>query len=176
MASARRRVASFSAVTPPGKRMARPGPGRRLTSQLGSAQGDHRAARGEVEGNKVRRAVVDFLGSRAVPLDGSLRTLRALRDELPPELWVQEMSVTRTRARDGGAPKIVVEGKGKELNGVDAGRVYQQFNASFNAHFLIQGASVEVETPTPEKQGEVPFVFTINFTPKPKAPDGEEDR
>ncbi len=132
-----------------------------------------------VETNTVDRAIADVLAEKAVPLNGVLRTMRALHapEVLPPELWIKTVSVRRGgrsvgRRSGQGKPVIVVEGAVRPISGRDVGDVYREFSRKFRDHELIKGADLVPQTE--DRDGIKSFTFTIDFQPAPPATD--EDR
>lgn len=101
----------------------------RLTLQRNEVLNTHKSASELIEANKTERALVEHLASQALPLHGLLHTLRALAASLPPQLWLTKIEVGPASGLGAGGkkrPLAVVEGGGKELDGVDPGRVYQE--------------------------------------------------
>jgi len=152
------------------------------TMALRSQQAVDRTARKLVAENAMRRAVVEFLAQRSVPLDGSLRVLRALRETAPPGLWLDKVSIVQSgRAAVRGAqpadgPIVKIEGRVKELGGIAETDAYRDFAQAFRAHPLIADQTVQVQTPSPTRASEMPFVFQVSFpTELVAAPEPEEE-
>jgi hypothetical protein len=126
----------------------------------------HAAAESQVEANKVDRALVEQLGSQALPLHGLLRTARALNQHLPPQLWIKRLEVQPQKGAGAGPkrPLFVVEGAGKELEGVEVGTVLGEFLRNLRNRPLMAGAK-----PTPSSGATVDNTLTfrldIDFTP-----------
>ena len=125
----------------------------------------HDEAAAAIEANKVSRALVEHLSAQALPLHGLLRTQRALAANLLPQLWVRKIEITGTGA--GGAqrktPQVVVAGSGKELNGVEVGRVLQEFVGKFKADPMLAGAKALMKNP-PSADNTLQFEITVDFT------------
>lgn len=121
----------------------------------------HEEAAQIVEANSKARAVTGALAVKAVPLNGLLRTMRALQETLPPELWITSIEVRKQTAgaKGGDQPLIEIKGDGKEISGRDVGTVYREFVSGFKAHTLIPGDAVVVK-PEP---GTAKFTLTIDF-------------
>jgi type IV pilus assembly protein PilM len=133
---------------------------RRQTSAINSV---HQSAAEAIEANKVERALVDHLATQAMPGNGLLRTLRAVGTYLPPQLWITKIEVGGGgQGAQKKRPVITVEGAGKELNGVDANRVFQEdFYARLRRELEQAGAEVKM-TPTPNA-GSLRFKLTVEF-------------
>ena len=119
-------------------------------------------ARKLVEENASKRELVATLAEKAVPLDGTLRTLRALQETLPAELWVQTLEITRESAMGGRGTKpiVTVTGMGKELGGSPIGDAYQDFNKRFRKLITVDDKDVKSE---PVGEGRTKFTFKIDF-------------
>jgi type IV pilus assembly protein PilM len=146
-----------------------------VRQRVSSANNVHKEAVALKEQNEARRVLIDALAERSVPLDGSLRALRALGD-LPPELWLDKLEVvTRSGAAAGGKGEqrqfIVVAGRGKEVSGVDVGEVYRAFSAKFRDHPLIPEVTAKTE---PGEDGATKFEITIDVRP-PAQPEAERE-
>jgi type IV pilus assembly protein PilM len=133
---------------------------RRSVAVANSIHGEAAAA---IESNKVARALVEHLSAQALPLHGLLRTQRALAANLPPQLWVRKIEVA-----GGGAaaqrkrPQVVVDGAGKELNGVEVGRVLTEFVGKFKADPMMEGATAPMK-PMPSPDSTLLFQITVDF-------------
>lgn len=159
----------------------------KIRQMLGSQQSIDRSARKLIAENTMRRGVVEFLAQRSVPLDGTLRAMRALRDTAPSGLWLDKLSVvppTRAssnprRPRNGRnakpeGPVVKIEGRVKALGGIEEQAAYSKFSQDFRAHPLIEGQSVEVQTPPAQRSDEQPFVFEVSFPTEHAAVEAEE--
>jgi len=138
------------------------------TRVLGKVQRDKRAAKDvnaetekQLDSNKQQRALVDVLREQALPLHGALRTLRAIYQHLPPELWLQKLEVA---AKSNSSKKSLVTfvGAGKELGGVDVNSQSQKFSIEFKADPLLRGA--EASRTEPAHTGNTTnFTFTVDY-------------
>lgn len=160
--------------------------------QAGRIQSTHKeAAKLQVE-NEEQRTLVEALAQRTVPLDGSLRVLRALADTIKPEFWVEsiELKINTERGAAGARAEqkqlFVVKGKGKPVGGVDVGQPYREFLSAFTAHPLIKPkASANPEAAATEPTGNVvptrkdldlgvtEFTFAVDVLPETQAPSKE---
>ncbi|MBX3464473.1 MAG: pilus assembly protein PilM [Planctomycetes bacterium] len=134
-----------------------------LKRRINAANVVHGEAAALIAANKTERALVEHLAAQALPLHGLLRTQRAAAAQLPPQLWLRKIEVTA-----GGAaaqrrrPQVVVDGAGKELNGVEVGRVLGEFVARFKADPHLAGAQA-VMKPTPSVDSSLQFQLTVDF-------------
>ncbi|MBM4061273.1 MAG: hypothetical protein FJ265_09310 [Planctomycetes bacterium] len=122
----------------------------RLRQQHDAATGVHQSAAEAIEANKVERALVEHLAAQAMPGNNVLHTLRAVGAHLPEQLWVTKVDVGGGSVAGGlkKRPTITVEGAGKELNGADANRTFQQdFIPKVRADLERAGLSMKM-TPT----------------------------
>ncbi len=136
----------------------------RVTSAKSQAEGVNKNALAVVEENKQNRAIVDFLAAQAVPLHGTLRALRAFLSGLPPQIWVRSIEV----ALKGGSnqakhPVIEIKGRGKELDGIDPGKVVFEFKQRLRDDPLLVDAGAVVNLSQPTGTSTVDFVITIEF-------------
>lgn len=103
-----------------------------VTRQRRNAEDTDGKAQALVEQNQRDRMLVEHLSGQALPLHGLLRTLRAIGDHLPPQLWITKIDVGGKNA--GAVQKkqslVTVTMAGKELGGADVGDVYVQFSAA----------------------------------------------
>jgi Tfp pilus assembly PilM family ATPase len=134
--------------------------------QESQRKSSHSAAEGQVEANKLDRALVDQLGGQALPLHGLLRTARALNENLPPQLWIKKLEVQPQKGAGGGSkrPLFVVEGAGKELEGVEVGTVFGEFLKKLQGSPLMAGAKVNPFTPA-TVDNTMTFRLEIDFAP-----------
>lgn len=121
----------------------------------------HEEADRLVQQNAEKRAVVDLLAAQSVPLNGLLRTLRSLAAHLPPQLWVDRIEVQGGAGKK--APAIVVQGQGKELNGVPVGAVYSEFTPEFRKDLEAAGGTVGQKTPGSSSGSTMKFEFLVQF-------------
>jgi type IV pilus assembly protein PilM len=135
-----------------------------LKKRISVANGVHGDAAAVIDGNRVERALVDYLTAQAVPLHGLLRTQRAMAAHLPPQLWIRKLEVATGGAAGAQRrrPQVVLDGAGKELNGVEVGRVLSEFVTRFKADPLLAGAQA-VMKPTPSVDSSLQFQITVDF-------------
>ena len=118
-----------------------------------------------IEKNKIDRALVDHLSGQAVPLNGLLRTLRAVAAHLPPQLWLDKVEVTGGGAASAQkkSPVITISGGGKELNGVEVNTVFQEvFYRPMKAEIEAGGGKVDLPT-LPSTGQTLKFQITVRF-------------
>ncbi|MFT4840042.1 MAG: type IV pilus assembly protein PilM [Planctomycetota bacterium] len=112
----------------------------KLNRKVGRVTNIHEAAEEVLAANKVNRELVNHLRQRALPLHGVLRVQRAIGKHLPPQLWVEKISVGGGRSRGGmSSAQVIVQVAVKELNGADTGRVLTDFNQKFKADPVMAG-------------------------------------
>lgn len=145
----------------------------RVLAQKNRALSVHKEAEDQVERNLRDRALVDHLSALATPLQGAVRTARALRAHLRPELWIRKFDVTQAAAgpaQPGGKKVlVVVDGAGKEIDGVDVGQVYLRFLAAFRADPLLPQDPARITgTNPPSADAALAFKLTIDWTPDSK--------
>ncbi|MBL8727729.1 MAG: pilus assembly protein PilM [Planctomycetes bacterium] len=134
-----------------------------LRRRINVANSVHADATAAIEANKVERALVEHLAAQALPLHGLLRTQRAAAAHLPPQLWLRKLEVS-----GGGSsvqrkrPQVLLDGAGKELNGVEVGRVLQEFVSRFKADPLLAGAQA-VMKPTQSVDSSLTFQIAVDF-------------
>ncbi|MBP8299456.1 MAG: pilus assembly protein PilM [Planctomycetes bacterium] len=134
-----------------------------LRRESSSITQTHQTATEAIEANKVERAIVDHLATQALPGNGLLRTMRAVGKYLPPELWITKIDVGGVgQGSQKKRPVVKIEGGGKEVNGVNASRVFQEdFYSPLRRELEQSGAKVTVE-PTP-KADSIQFKITVEF-------------
>ncbi len=157
-----------------------------------AAENVHGDAETLIESNKQKQQLVEAMGALVTPLDGTLRTLRALDETLPEPLWIEKIELKKgggrpTRrgsrgSRSGGGRtagpaddgvKVVVQGQGRELNGVDVTSVYNAFSVAFRN---FEGIATLTPTTEPADRG-IEFMFEVGFTEKSEpAVDNVEDQ
>jgi type IV pilus assembly protein PilM len=117
------------------------------------------------EANARDRAIVDFLAAQAVPLHGTLRVLRAVTANLPPQLWIKSVDLKVVSApNQPKRPVVEIKGSGKELDGVDASKVLGEFSQKLRNDPLLLEAGATSVLATPAETGSiVQFSFTITF-------------
>lgn len=116
--------------------------------------------------NAKKRELVAALAERAVPLDGAIQTLRALRATLPTELWVQQIEVVKDpgQGQRGPRPIVQVTGAGKEVGGSEIGTLYQDFNRKFRKLIPLEDKDIKA---SPMPDGRYAFTFRIDFQREP---------
>ncbi len=126
------------------------------------------------EAAKQSVALVDVLAERAVPLDGTILTLRALQRCMPPEFWIRSLEVDQR----GGGPgrgkgpiegnQIVLKGAGKDVSGRGVLEPYARFLNDFKA-FRYDGVAPMIEAQTSsDEQGNTTFTWRIDYRPAPE--------
>lgn len=125
----------------------------------GRVAGIHEQAERLVEQNRVDRAVVAELASRSVPLHGLLRFLRAVTANLPPQFWITRVEVSPGSGSDSRQTVLEIEGRGKELDGAEVGRVLREFSLTLQQHPLLR----EIEAVPLLKQEQVGSASTVHF-------------
>ena len=136
-----------------------------LRAQVASANSTNTEAAGVIEANKTERALVEHLAQQALPLHGLLRTQRAIGAHLPPQLWIRKIDLGAGKVAAAGTKRrsvVTVDGSGKELDGVEVGRVLNEFYGAFKADPQMAGAEV-VMKPQPNVGDSVQFTITIDF-------------
>ncbi len=163
-------------VTSKARLEAATGEKRRVESQVKAIEAVNREATTLQEDVTRRRALIEALAARAIPLDGTLRVIHALQETLPPELWIESIEVKNkpgersVRGVTSEPRQIVqVKGKGKEVSGVAVGDVYQAFAKKFVEHKLIPAV---VAVPKHGVDGITEFTFDIDVMPAPEVAAG----
>ncbi|HEX5054055.1 MAG TPA: pilus assembly protein PilM [Planctomycetota bacterium] len=110
-----------------------------LRRKVNSLNAVNTEAQSVVESNKVERALVEHLAAQALPLHGLLRVQRAVAAHLPPQVWIRKIEVNAGGGLQKKAPAVVIEASGKELNGVDVGKVWLEFSGEFRRDPLLAG-------------------------------------
>ena len=148
--------------------------------QVGRVESTHKEASALQEKNTQQRALVEALAERTVPLEGSLRVLRALQDTIKPEFWVESIELKSGNQRSGATssgtrgdsgPVFLVKGKGKPVGGVEIGAPYREFLSKFTEHPLVKSRVEGVGSVTPTRKdlelGVTEFTFEIDVLPAP---------
>ncbi|GDY01684.1 hypothetical protein LBMAG49_10130 [Planctomycetota bacterium] len=141
----------------------------RVRSAQGQSRSVHEAAQQLVLANKQDRAVVDLLASQAVPLHSAVRVMRAVTENLPPQLWIRKFEVVqRGGAGSQRVPVVEIQGAGKEIDGVEVGLVLQDYikklNSDESLKELIEKKVVAFDkTLPPSTSSTVEFTFTFRF-------------
>lgn len=139
---------------------------RSLKRQISSANSIDAEALAIVDANKQERSLVEHLRGQALPLQGLARVQRAIAAHLPPQLWIEKIEVA---AASGGnqkkRPAVVVEGAGKELNGVEVARVVLEFKQKFGADPGMAGLDPQMKA-MPSQDKSERFRITIELSPE----------
>ncbi|HEB53827.1 MAG TPA: hypothetical protein ENI87_11295 [bacterium] len=147
----------------------------RLQRRVNSVKRVHAEAERLIAQNEVDRALVDYLRTRALPLQGMLRVQRAIARNLAPELWVEKIAYGGTRGRPGrqAQPMVVVDVAAKELNGVEPGRVIVETFARFKSDPDMGDAVAATMKPAKSRDSAKRAVFEVNLAPAREANDEE---
>ncbi len=140
--------------------------GERARRAIASANGVHTDAAAAIAENKVQRAVVEYLASQAMPLSALLRAERAVGANLPPQLWIRKMEILAAGGMGSGIrkrPAVLVEGSGKELNGVEVGRVINEFAGKVKADLAKVGATAPLKPLGTQADKSEAFQITVDF-------------
>jgi hypothetical protein len=111
------------------------------------------------------RAVVEHLAQQAVPLHGALRVMRAVTQNLPPQLWLTKVSVEMRGAGNADKkPVVEIKGRGKELDGANVSNVLLEFSQQLKKNPLLTEAGATPQLTLPSTgDSTVEFTFTIEF-------------
>ncbi|MBL8725785.1 MAG: pilus assembly protein PilM [Planctomycetes bacterium] len=136
-----------------------------LRRKLNATQAVHQAAAQEIEENKKQRALVDHLAGQAMPGTVLLRTLRAVAERLPSQLWATRVEVLPAQTTGTGSNQkrrttLVFEGAGKEIDGVDANAVYDTFVKQVRADLEKAGLGLAM-VPSGSTDGSIRFKITV---------------
>lgn len=132
-----------------------------LESKVKSSNAVSADAQDRIEANKTSRLLVDHLAGEALPLHSALRTVRSVAANLPPQLWIDKVSVNSSvRGGQAKRPVVTVEGRGKELNGVEVSRVFQDFYSKVKGELEAAGGAVTLQSPSTT---DVRFTITVDF-------------
>ncbi len=154
-----------------------------IVAQIRSVDGQARAL---VEENQKLEGLIAQLAERAVPLDGTILTLRALQDTMPDEFWVNQLEVVqRAMKRDGdprgrrttGEPRplVVLKGSGKDVSGGGVVDPYTRFLTQFKSWSYGGAVAPFVETKNEsDGLGNSKFEWTIDFRPPVQTGPEEE--
>ncbi|MGE3171076.1 MAG: pilus assembly protein PilM [Planctomycetota bacterium] len=135
----------------------------RQSNQVRSVHDD---AQKVIEENVADRTVVQHLAAQAMPLHATLRAMRAVTRNLPPQLWVTQVDVEQKRAaaNQPGATVVEVKGSGKELDGANVSNVLIEFSQQLKKDpLLTEVGAVPTLTPGSGVGSRVEFTFTIEF-------------
>jgi len=135
-----------------------------LKRQIAAVNATNAEAVALIEKNKIDRALVDHLTTQALPLNGLLRTLRAVAAHLPPPLWLDKIEVGGggSTSAQKKTPLITVAGGGKELNGVNVSNVFMDFYGPLSKELHASGGKVDL--PSPPSTGQtLKYQITVRF-------------
>lgn len=115
--------------------------------------------------NEQVRAVVEHLAAQALPLHGAVRAMRAVTENLPPQLWLTKVTLElRGSGNADKKPVVEIKGRGKELDGVNVSNVLLEFSQQLKKHPLLVEAGAEPQLTMPSSgDSTVEFTFTIEF-------------
>lgn len=122
----------------------------------------HQQAVEAIEANKVSKALVEHLGSQALPGNALLRSLQVFGSRLPSQLWLTRVEVGGAASSPGQKRRTVVtiEGAGKEIDGVDSNQVFEQFAREVRGDLERAGYQIAM-TANPGQDGSARFKFTV---------------
>lgn len=128
-----------------------------------------------IDENRLSQELVDILVSRSLPLDGTLRVMRALQS-LPEDLWITTVEVVDQKGSRGNKSRhkvLKVKGQGKEVSGPTIESIFRKFAAGLKARKDLG----EVKTPsTPLASGTLEFELEFNLLAvKPTVPADQAD-
>jgi type IV pilus assembly protein PilM len=147
----------------------------RSRALLSRVEGTHRQTQKILKENTLTQELVEILVNKSLPLDGTIRVMRALQ-EIPEDLWIQTIEVSDQKGSRVGKSrtKIVhVKGKGKEVTGPAIESIFTKFAASLKSRKDLG----EVKTPsTPGEHATIEFDFQFNLLAEPgSAAKGTKD-
>jgi hypothetical protein len=114
---------------------------------------NHRAAQQLVEENGKLRSQLAYLRDRAVPLDGTLATLRVLAEVMPQDFWIAKLETTQESIEVPGASAgtpaakvsrriVKVELKGLPVSSTDIDAEISRLNESLTSKLPVRGTPV----------------------------------
>ena len=94
-----------------------------------------------MESNQAQRAVLDHLAAVTEPMHALIRVHRSIAANLPKQMWVERVDLPASGGTGGAGKKraVVVEAAGKELDGVDVGRVAVEWKQKLEADLAAAG-------------------------------------
>ncbi len=102
----------------------------RSRALLSRVKATHTQTEKVIEENRLNQDLVEILVHKSLPLDGSIRVMRALQD-LPEDLWLTNFEVADQKQRGGKSrlrsKAILVKGLGKEVTGPPIESIFTQF-------------------------------------------------
>ena len=117
-----------------------------------------------VAANALRRDLVDELVKKSLPLDGSLRVMRALQ-AMPEDLWVDRIEVKLAGRGAHRQTVIQVKGKGKDVTG----RAPQGVFTAFAAELKKRPELGAIKTPANFQGNALDFTLEFDLIPLPVA-------
>jgi type IV pilus assembly protein PilM len=138
-----------------------------LRRQVASIGSIHSEASATIEDNRRERSLVEHLAEKALPLQGLVRVHRAIAAHLPPQLWIEkiELAAAAGSGTQRRRPTVVVEGAGKELNGVDVNRVMLDFKQRMQNDPAMAGMKAQM-VPMAGQDKVERFRITVDLGPE----------
>ncbi|MFN6195421.1 MAG: pilus assembly protein PilM [Planctomycetota bacterium] len=134
-----------------------------LKRQISSATAIQGDAEAQIAANKAERTIVDHLASQSLVQHGLLRVTRAVAAHLPPQLWIEKIEASGGSASgQRKRPVIVVEGAGKEVNGVQTSGVILAFKQAMQADPGMAGLEPTM-VPIPSQDKSERFRITVEL-------------
>lgn len=163
---------AFQAYTANGEMKSASSGKARSRALLSRVEGTHRKTEKILKENALSKELADILVDKSLPLDGTIRVMRALQ-EIPQDLWIQTVEVVDQKGQRSGKNRnkvVHVKGKGKEVTGPPIESIFTKFAGSLKKRTDLG----EVKTPsTPGEHATIEFDFEFNLlalpTPDPKA-------
>ncbi|MFQ5506825.1 MAG: hypothetical protein ACE5F1_18800, partial [Planctomycetota bacterium] len=144
---------------------------RKLRSTLRRIERTDREARKLIEENKKKAAELGKLVELGVPMHGSIRVVRALRRNLPEDLWITKIFTDRgppLRAsgvmtpgrgqRLAERPMVRYEGRGLPVSGQDLDSTYSMFQTK-----MQKDPDVPMLNPSTDSRAEFKFFGTVDY-------------
>jgi hypothetical protein len=124
----------------------------------------HGQAAAIIDENEVARALVSYLQQRARPLNGLVRTQRAMMAHLPPQAWIEklEVSMGSTRSQQA-APRVTLAAAAKELNGADPTRVLLDFHKALTKDVEAAGDAKASMKQGDDRDGARRVIITVTL-------------
>lgn len=140
--------------------------GTALKLQIKRVNDTHNEATAVVDANKAQRAVLDHLTAMTAPMHALIRVHRAVAGNLPPQMWVERLELAPSGGATGAGKKrsIVIDAAGKELNGVEVGRVVLDFKQKASAELATAGLDAVMKNQPPKGDAAQLVNLTIDLT------------
>lgn len=139
----------------------------RSRALLSRVEGTHRQTQKILKENALSKDLADILVDKSLPLDGTIRVMRALQD-IPQDLWILAVEVVDQKGQRAGKTRtkvVHVKGKGKEVTGPAIESIFTQFAGRLKKRTDLG----EVKTPsTPGEHATIEFDFEFNLLAPPK--------